>query len=75
MNLYTDKTKLKQILINLVTNAVKFTEEGSVTMRIREMEPSLAGMNSFSAQGMSCVTVAVRGHRDGVRSGGDGVHF
>ena len=41
--LFGDEVRIKQILINLLNNAVKYTREGSVTLRIEKED---AGMDS-----------------------------
>ena len=33
--IYTDRAKFRQILLNLVSNAIKFTEKGSITIQAR----------------------------------------
>lgn len=37
-DVYADDVRLRQVLLNLYSNAVKFTDEGSITIRIRLMD-------------------------------------
>jgi signal transduction histidine kinase/CheY-like chemotaxis protein len=40
VNIHTDKLKLKQILTNLITNALKFTENGRITIGCKKYSTS-----------------------------------
>jgi PAS domain S-box-containing protein len=42
MELYTDETRLNQVLGNLLSNAIKFTHEGTITMAVRKLFSSSA---------------------------------
>ncbi len=35
--IHTDERKLRQVLINLLNNAAKFTEQGSITLRVKQV--------------------------------------
>lgn len=51
--LYTDEQKLTQIIINLVSNAVKFTPEGRVTIKARSCEDKVIIAVSDTGIGIS----------------------
>ena len=46
--LYTDEIKLRQVLINLLNNALKFTVEGSVNVRVKNHDPNTPLSNTQS---------------------------
>lgn len=68
-----DKQAVKQILINLLTNAVKFTENGSITLTVKEKNGALDFTVRDTGIGMSQIALAKLGgrfselHQNGVR--------
>jgi len=47
IQIYEDKTKLEQIFINLISNAIKYTEKGYIELGIRKIDE---GINSYRIQ-------------------------
>ncbi len=55
----SDKMKLKQILINLIGNAVKFTDKGSITIKAEIVDRGKTDKDAFFKPGIDYVALSI----------------
>ena len=59
LTMNSDKMKLKQILLNLISNAVKFTDQGSICLSVRLLKQKEKSDAKFYKSGHEYVSISV----------------
>ncbi len=75
LNLVGDPLRLRQILINLVGNAIKFTETGGIVLSAEQVPPDADAPRQLGALDQRCVRFSVRDTGIGISSDKLGLLF